>query len=135
MKTLSCRLIIAFAGCVMLSSCTMQKSIIGKDEALQNETLDLLHVGKVYTFNYLESPPKKVRVKILYIDSLIVKGNIISSSRKGEEFEMTRQEVLKQIKSITTISTGKVITTVTVTALIILLINSMTTNSIFGFYD
>jgi hypothetical protein len=104
MKTLSCRLIIAFAGCVMLSSCAMQKSISGKNRTLSAESLDLIREKRVYTFWYFDPAKEKDVVKISYKDSIMIAGNIVSTKRKGEPFSMSRKDIIQNVYSITSIS-------------------------------
>jgi hypothetical protein len=104
LKTLTYRLILVFSGCVMLSSCAIQKSISGKNKPLSSESLATIRANKIYTFWYNNPAKEKDVVKISYVDSLMITGNIYSSKRKGEPFAMSQEEILQQVYKITTTS-------------------------------
>lgn len=85
-----------------LSSCSTQKSIIGKNMSLTRESLALIKPGKTYTFWYIHKP--KQRVKVTTLDSLAISGVLKSSVTKAEPFRMSYTEVLRDVNRITTTS-------------------------------
>jgi hypothetical protein len=134
LKTLTCRLILVFSGCVMLSSCAIQKSISGKNKPLSSESLATIRAKKIYTFWYNDPAKEKDVVKISYVDSLMITGNIYSSKRKGEPFAMNKEEILQQVYKITTTSGDAIVGNIVIAGLVIFIFYFALVYSTWGYY-